>query len=114
MKLEVGQKLWYVPSDSRQNQTEVTIQSIGRKWAKVCYVGRIDINTLEVDGGKFSSPGKCYISQEEYDNYVLIRSAWAELARKIPMYSLPEGMTQEKIDLIRKLVFGGDDEKISE
>lgn len=109
MKLEVGQKLWYVPNSSRDNQQEVTIQSIGRKWAKAGYVGNVDINTLEVDGGKYSSPGKCYLSQKEYDNYVLIRSAWAELARKIPMYSLPEGMTQEKIDAISKLIFGGDD-----
>jgi len=42
------------------------------------------------------------------------RWVWTELAKKIPMYKLPDGMTQEKIDAISKLIFGGDDEKISE
>jgi len=113
MKLEVGQKLWYVPNSSRDNQQEVTIQNIGRKWAKADYVSKIDINTLEVNGGQYSSPGRCYLSKEEYDNYVLIRSVWTELAKKITMYKLPDGMTLEKIDAIRELVFGGDDEKVS-
>lgn len=113
MKLEVGQKLWYVPNSSRDNQQEVTIQSIGRKWAKVCYVGNVDINTLEVDVGNYSSPGKCYLSQEEYDNYMTVLIAWRNFTNKIQSYNIPKGMTQEKIDIISKLIFGGDDEKIS-
>jgi len=114
MKLEVGQKLWYVPEDGRQDQREVKINSVGRKWAKTDYFLKVDINTLQVDGGQYSYPGKCYLSQEEYDNYMSMKRRWMDISRKIPLYDLPKGMTQEKIDMISMLIFGGDDEKISQ
>ena len=110
MKLEVGQKLWYVPSENNGRSREIIIESVGRKWVKARFIGKIDINTLQVDGGKYSSPGKCYLSKEEYESYVNLCSAWRDLVTDLPLYSLPKGMTQEKIDAIRELVFGGDDD----
>lgn len=114
MKLEVGQKLWYVPSENNGRSREIIIESVGRKWVKARFIGKIDINTLQVDGGQYISSGKCYLSKEEYDNYVLLQSSWEELARKIPLRNLPKGMTLEKIDMVSRLIFGGDDEKISQ
>ena len=72
--LRVGQKLWWVGNRSAGDgrQREVTVVSVGRKWAtldcKSGYPIRNDIETLWADGKGFWSPGRCYLSKQEYDD----------------------------------------------
>jgi len=77
-KLVVGQKLWYVLNYQPTPQYQVTIEKIGRKWAQLsgCRKERVDIETLRVDGGKYNSPGQCYLTKEDYDNQIKLEDAW--------------------------------------
>ena len=101
MKFQLGRKevLWYVPK-YRGISREVTVLKVGRKWAGIDLLDgdsfhRIDIVTLIV-GGKYSSPGQCYLSKEVYETKVLVDKAWDALKKNIP-YWASENITLEDI-----------------
>ena len=98
--LKVGQKLWYVHNDSRVKPFEVDIFKIGRKWAYIDAFDedRIDIKTLEVDGGHYSSPGQCYLSEDEYKQVIVLDSIWDKFRSRINRCGAPKC----KIDDIRE------------
>jgi hypothetical protein len=107
MMLEIGQKLWFVPSDRRWSQPrEVTVTKIGRKWA---YTNRyrneekVDKETLVVSGGGYASPGRCWLSQEEYEAHAAADREWRRLKNDMP-WSVPNGVTVEKIGVVRRLL----------
>lgn len=100
--LEVGQKLWYVPNYGHAR--EVTITTVGRKWATFDALRRrVDVETLKVDGGNYDSPGRCYQSREEYEEKVALQIAWDTLRRQIALRSLPS-CTIEAINEAWKLL----------
>lgn len=80
-KLEVGQRLWYVPRERGQPH-EVTVGKVG----------------LHIDGGEYSSPGRCYLSREEWEVEDATRRAWnglrVEVTNRPPA---PEGVSPEAI-----------------
>jgi len=83
-KLERGQKLLYVGNiygSNRSQRTEVTVVSVGRTWAQIegPFCGRIDMETLMVDGRGFGSPGTCYLSREHYQQQEGPKLAWNAL-----------------------------------
>jgi hypothetical protein len=69
-KYHIGQTMILVPNDSRRPAMEVTITSLGRKWAGLSGAGyinaRFDIHTGRMDGRGYSSPGTLWPSWEEY------------------------------------------------
>jgi hypothetical protein len=93
-QFHVGQILWYVPADMRWSKPrEVTITKIGRKWITLGNFGRIDIKTLHVDAGAYSSPGRCYLSQEDYETERSADAAWHELREAIGrLYRRPSNL----------------------
>jgi len=107
-KLFVGQKLWFVPNyHYAGTPREVTIVKIGRKWAHLSgwRNERIDIETLEMDGSKYSSPGQCYLNRADYGNQVKIETAWRHLHENIGRVRCPpKGMTIERILEAQKLL----------
>jgi hypothetical protein len=69
-KLTVGQTLLFeaAPHSNSRGRGTVTVTAAGRKWAEIegfC-TGRISLDTLEVDGRGYSSPGRCYLSKEDW------------------------------------------------
>jgi hypothetical protein len=98
--LQVGQTLVFVPSSRRGQPTEVTVTKVGRRWADIepPYIGRVDIDTLSVDGGNHSSPGRCYLSMEDYETEKATNQAWLDFWRTIDRkHSRPKGVTVEVI-----------------
>lgn len=105
MELKVGQELVYVPSDSRRPIQRVTIEKIGRKWATLSkHYGRIDLATLQVDGGDYSSPGRCWVSEEAHTQFVAATKEWREFCQLIWGYSPPASLTADKIREARKIL----------
>ena len=106
MELQVGQKLWFVPS-YKFPPHEVEIKKIGRKWVHTEHgrqTLRIDAETLrphENDGS-----GQCYLSQQHYEDYLAKEKAWREFAQAIEKqrWRCPNGVTIEKILEVRKLL----------
>lgn len=101
MSLTVGQTLWYVPQYSYRPDKggyEVTIEKVGRRWATLANnQGRIDRDTLHVDGRGYSSPGRCWINRDHYEKHKRAASVWAEFARQVWTKSLPSNITEENI-----------------
>jgi len=107
MELTVGQKLWFVPNRGQyyHKEHEVTVVTIGRKWVTVNGDIRFAIadKRMEIDAGNYPSPGRCYLSREDYENEQSIGKAWNELSNRI-RYSAPDGVTVEKIAEACKLL----------
>lgn len=80
----VGQVLYYVPDSSVRGGTPhfVTILKVGRKWLYFRTM-RVDKDSLNVDGNGYASPGKCWLSKEEYEQYHALNKAWAYLRQKV-------------------------------
>lgn len=111
-RLQVGQKLWYIRygwlggTPDNLPGHEVTIESIARKWAtlKECEHPRIDKITLEADGGEYSSPGRCYLSQAAYVSHAEVTRLWNGFVAQINRSRLPPGVTAEQIRQAAELV----------
>jgi hypothetical protein len=94
--LTVGQKLWFVPYQRRVEAHEVIVEKVGRKWASIGYY-RINIDTLKVDGGQYSSPGACYLSKEAYEAEIKLNQEWDAFRRLVDANYAPKGITIERI-----------------
>jgi hypothetical protein len=103
--LTVGQELWLVPD--RGLARAVKVVKVGRKWADLDNRGRVDMATMALDGGEYSSPGRCYLSRDEHDREVELRIAWAYFAglvcdhRRTP----PEGVSVSQIENAQRALF---------
>lgn len=103
--LSVGDCLFYVANDNRRSTSHVSVEKIGRKWVTLSNYVRVDISTLAADGGDYMSPGTAYRTEKEYRDRLAVREAWASLNRHLGrMYSMPDGMTVEKMDQIADLL----------
>lgn len=93
-KLTVGQRLWYVRKDHRSQDTgvEVEVLSVGRLYATLSgRWGRIHIDTMIVHGEGFTSPGRCYLSRENHEEYRRVRALWFELHHAMNTYPFHDG-----------------------
>ena len=96
--LKVGQTLWFVPSATwRGVSREVTVTKVGRKWASLNDNARVSVATMWIDGGEYSSPGRCWPSAEVYENWCKCTDAWTELRRRISWGDPPQDMTVERV-----------------
>lgn len=100
--LKVGQKLFYVVSVNRSrngsNEIWLSVIKVGRKWATLSgYNQRIDLETLEMDGGDYSSPGRCYLSEGEYWSQRELKKCWSTLTNAIHHRTVPDGIDTETI-----------------
>ena len=110
----VGQVLYYVPDSSVRGGTPhfVTILKVGRKWLS-CRRMRVDKDSLNVDGNGYASPGKCWLSKEEYEQYSALNKAWADFRRKVDEQRQPsKGLSVDDIQGVIQLLFYG--EKVKE
>lgn len=106
--LKVGDILWRVYHDKRRGDPSfVQVSKVGRKWADITWLGhshvtgRIDVETLRMDGGDHSSPGTCYRSKKDYEAKVDLQKAWEEMYRRL-CHIVPKGITLERIKELSK------------
>lgn len=98
MKLKVGDNVFFVPREKYNGQPRFCeITKIGRKWAEFDRGRRFDINTLEVDGGGYQSPGRIYLTKEEYDNKVKTQLLWIKLKELTSLYCCPDYLSTEDL-----------------
>jgi len=99
-KVEVGQKLWWVPARQRALPEYVEVVKVGRKWATLDNRERCDVVTLAVDGGDYSPAGRLYLSQADADAETALRRRWGNLSQQVSQRygNVPEGLTVADID----------------
>lgn len=112
----VGQKLWFVPNDTRRRPpSEVTITRVGRKWIETDSWYRFAIETLVADGKGYASPGRCYLSREEHERVAALARAWYEFRCKVNGQArVPDGVTIERVQQAEQLLFGDGDRQEKE
>lgn len=110
--LEVGQKLYVVDGLNfhQVNKRWMEVIKIGRKWVTVksdWIEYRVHIETLRIDGGVYSSPGRAYLSEQHYEDGVLRRQLWDGIKSRIP-HNCPAHLRLDELRLIDSLVFKND------
>jgi hypothetical protein len=103
--LTVGQKLLYVEGGqnrikARESEPrEVEIVKIGRQYATLKgNWGRINIKTLEIHGEGYTSPGRCFLSTEHWEQHKAAERTWNAFGRAMgSRWRCPEGLTAERI-----------------
>lgn len=108
--LQVGQTLYYVANDRRDAHRDggAEITKIGRQWATVCIAycnARVDLETLEVDGGNYSSPGRCYLSREAWELERKTERALDDFKVEVARLYATD-ITLEQIDQARRVLGG--------
>ena len=114
-ELVVGQKLYYVPFHSRSDQEEVLVTKIGRKWATIGEGWsslKISLDTWIADGGRYSSPGRCYLSKKVYEEEQLRCQVWRDFIewvqrRCLRIEDMP-GLSADRIKAIRQELEGAE------
>ncbi len=93
-KLEVGQKLWYVPEHGRPH--EITVEKTGRLYAHSGR-NRISLETLTVMQGDYEF-GRCYLDRAVYEADQQRKKAWRALKCGIQgIVGYPSGIPLESI-----------------
>lgn len=98
MKLQVGQKLWWVPNHGCfGSPREVTISKVGRKYATIDRGAQIDIETLlQKPQRGYSSIGKCHLSREVWEAERKLFSTWQNFHRRL-CHTPPANITLDDI-----------------
>jgi hypothetical protein len=95
---KVGDKLWWVSSDNKRTQREVTIEKVGRAWLTLSNRHRVDKVTLKADAGEWTSPGTCWLSKEAYEHRARLEQSWGVLRRAVSnTWNVPDDVTLEDI-----------------
>lgn len=105
--LTVGQKLWLVLSVQwRGQQREVTVTSVGRKWATIdeSRRDRISMETLELVGDDGRSQGQCWLSREDWVVATFADTLWQQFKKSIEYGRRPDGITAEAITQAAELL----------
>lgn len=90
--LQVGQVVWFEPNDKRSRGHEMTVEHIGRLWAATKDRYRIELTTLEVDGGPYSSPGRVWLSRDECEAETALDARWRKLYARFAYSGRPRGL----------------------
>lgn len=108
MTFELGQTIWihFYQRSLGVALSPHTVTKIGRKWVTLgngfrenAY--RFDVDTLELDGGDYTSPGKVYLSEEAYHQETALMGAWKVFQDRIRFFgyqTTPKGLTLADIE----------------
>jgi len=104
-KLEVGQKLWWVPARHRyEYPCWVKVTKVGRVYATISPENifgniRIRLSNLEaVDQALYG--GYCHVSKEACEAREIVQEKWDEMR----FNSLPDAVTVEQIEAVTQLL----------
>jgi len=98
MEYTVGQKVWFAPYSGHHGVAcELTVTKVGRVWATL-NDGRYRVarGLSAVDGDKRASPGALYASEEVYQEFIAVVTAWNGLKKAMGYYP-PVGITRSDI-----------------
>ena len=91
--------MYFDPLRYRHKEEEFTITTVGRKWAPLDRNNwRLKIETMWIDGRGYSSPGRCWLSREDWLKEKERRDQW-KIFRDLVMakYAVPDHLATEEI-----------------
>lgn len=100
---KVGDELIFRPSERRQPQRKVTVESVGRKWVMLSDGNRVDKESGVVDGGKYSSPGKVW-TEEAWREHSYRAIQWGIIKEAVyGRFEPPYWLANDELDQIAAL-----------
>ena len=105
--LKVGQELWYAPPRGWGQPRIVTVEKVGRKWARLDNGRRIDVTNLYAD---CSVPGfgRCYLSEADVLREEQLWAAWRALRDALSRRPFDRGISLDAIRQAAALLGMGD------
>ncbi len=112
-KLTVGQELWWVPSDMRGSGDSLKfndgraarVTKVGRIWASLSNLERINVETMLGDGRGYTSSGEAFLSRNAAEAEIKRRAAWEDLKKLFRFnYKVPPRPTLEQIQAFHDLI----------
>ena len=105
VKLEVGQKLWWVNTISSWG-CWVEVTEIGQAYA---HISRIDTqirltDLVAVRGSNGWQEGRCYVDKEAYEARKVVQEKWDEMRFNMRFNSLPDDVTVEQVEAAMRLL----------
>lgn len=79
------------------------VTKVGRKWVNLSTIGlgafyRVPVGSRDLDGGNYSSPGKVWVDEHEYQRRKATEEAWSALQRKIEyVREVPDHISEEDV-----------------
>jgi hypothetical protein len=85
------------------------IRSVGRKWAVIDSPRklRVDLETLEVEGGWSVTRDRCYLSCEHYEQDQRRRALWNQIREHVSKFNPPPGITIQRLEWSLGALRGG-------
>lgn len=112
MNLNIGDKVYYVPSDLRNSPTYLTVKKVGRK--NITFENTelyYDLELKNVQLKKYGYRGNIYSSEEYYKEYVKVSEVWKDIRQHYDLPSQEE--LQKLLEMMKELKeLGGKDESI--
>jgi hypothetical protein len=109
---EVGMDVCVVYTENvrgEPNPITANITKVGRKWiTTACIQGfttRFDAETMYIDGGRYSSPGKVYVDERAYHETTSLHKLWRDFRSYLP-YAIPDHLTIGDVSELILLVQG--------
>jgi hypothetical protein len=102
---KLGQTLWYVPIRRHGQPCEVTIAKVGRQWLTLSNGHRACKEDLVCDGKEYVSPGRCYLSEDEYRHEVLLKNQWDRFRSEISSwYRRPNSVSHDDLSKVMAIL----------
>ena len=97
--IKPGDTLYVVRN--RREARNIRVGKVGRKWITLDIGDRVDLETLAIDGGDYTSPGQCYLSLEHYKHEQRRAVAWRDLCNCVNRFDRPPSrLTTEAIERV--------------
>lgn len=99
---KVGQQIFVEwRNGSKPYMLTETVSKIGRKWVEFMN-GRCRFNpeTMNIDGGEYTSPGRVWLTEDAYDAHVERRHMWQKLYKLASRHTPPDHLSIEQMNLI--------------
>jgi hypothetical protein len=76
---------------------------VGRKWVNLRTIGvypapfKVKVGSRDIDGGNYSSPGKVWVDEREYQCRKKTEETWSVLQRRIACTEAPDHISEEDV-----------------
>ena len=102
-KFTVGDTLFFVTTLRYGINRVVTVEKVGRKWVTLSFINdchriRIDDLDMAVESPKYGPVGRCYLTEQQYNDERMLEKAWGDFRRKVnARWVAPDDVTVEWI-----------------
>lgn len=101
--MKVGDTVYVVLDENSRTKGLSGVVRVGRKWIYLSIGLRMEKSTMLLDGGGCSTPGRCYMTEQDYLDEVSRHSLWSKLRSGLTR-TAPSSVSNDDIKAAMKLL----------